>query len=108
MTSYDETSHESETSHTEVFIANCLDKDQNNPDFNLVCIHAWSHFSDQENDCDELAETKDGNIMGSGIASLLSNHLDDSYEIVSLQELIWQVRMKFYPEQTKKYLKTIL
>ncbi|MGV8134054.1 MAG: hypothetical protein AB2L20_02480 [Mangrovibacterium sp.] len=93
---------------TPKYIANRLDKDQNNPDFNLVCIHAWSHFSDQGKDCDELAETKNGNIMGSGIATLLKNHLDDSYEVVSLQELIWQVRMKFYPEQTKKYLKTIL
>lgn len=90
------------------YIANCLDKDQNNPDFNLVCIHAWSHFSDQGKDCDELADTKDGKIMGSGIATLLKNHLDDTYEVVSLQELIWQVRMKFYPRETKKYLKTII
>ncbi len=89
---------------TPKYIANCLDKDQNNPDFNLVCIHAWSHFSDQGKNCDELAETKNGNTMGSGIATLLKNHLDDSYEVVSLQELIWQVRMKFYPEQTRKYI----
>ena len=92
---------------TPKYIANCLDKDRNNPEFNLVCIHAWSHFSDQGKGCDELAETKEGNVMGSGIATLLRNHLDNSYEVVSLQELIWQVRMKFYPEQTKKYLKTI-
>ncbi len=92
---------------TPKYIANCLDKDQNNPDFNLVCIHAWSHFSDQGKDCDELAETKNGNIMGSGIAALLRNHLDDSYEVVSLQELIWQVRMRFYPEQTRKYIATL-
>lgn len=92
---------------TPKYIANCLDKDRNNPEFNLVCIHAWSHFSDQGKSCDELAETKEGNVMGSGIATLLRNHLDDSYEVVSLQELIWQVRMRFYPEETKKYLKTI-
>ncbi len=92
---------------TPKYIANCLDKDQNNSDFNLICIHAWSHFSDQGKDCDELAETKNGNIMGSGIATMLKNHLDDSYEVVSLQELIWQVRMKFYPEQTRKYISTL-
>jgi len=92
---------------TPKYISNCLDKDQNNPDFNLVCIHAWSYFSDQGKDCDELAETQNGNIMGSGIATLLQNHLDDSYEVVSLQELIWQVRMRFHPEQTKKFLETI-
>lgn len=92
---------------TPKYIANRLDKDQNNPDFNLVCIHAWSHFSDQGKDCNELAETKNGNIMGSGIATLLKNHLDDSYEVVSLQELIWQVRMRFYPKQTRKYIATL-
>lgn len=99
--------HNREREGTPKHIANCLNKDQNNSDFNLICIHAWSHFSDQGKDCDELAETKNGDIMGSGIATLLRNHLDDSYEIVSLQELIWQVRMRFYPEQTKKYLKTL-
>jgi len=92
---------------TPKYIAGCLDKDQNNPDFNLICIHAWSSFSYQGKDCDELAETGNGNTMGSGIATLLRNHLDDSYEVVSLQELIWQVRMKFRPEQTKKYLGTL-
>lgn len=74
----------------------------------IICILVQCHFSDQEKDCDELHETKDGHILGSGIASLLRNHLDDSYEVVSLQELMWQLRMKFYPEQTKKYLKSIL
>ncbi len=92
---------------TPKYIADCLDKDKNNPDFSLICIHAWSSFSVQGKDCDELAETKNGNIMGSGIATLLRNHLDSSYEVVSLQELIWQVRMKFRPEQTMKYLKTL-
>ena len=93
---------------TPKYIANCLDRDQNNPDFNLICIHAWSHFSDQGKDCDELAETKKGEIMGSNIATLLSNHLDESYEVVSLEELIWQLRMKFYPKQTKEYLNSLL
>ena len=92
---------------TPKYIADCLDKDKNNPEFNLICIHAWSHFSDQGKDCNELAETKSGNIMGSGIATLLRNHLDDSYEVVSLQELIWQVRMKFHPEETKKFLNSL-
>ena len=92
---------------TPMYISNCLDKDQNNPDFNLVCIHAWSYFSDKGKVCDELAETQKPNIMGSGIAALLTNHLDDSYEVVSLEELIWQVRMRFRSEQTEKYLRTL-
>jgi hypothetical protein len=93
---------------TPKYIANRLGQDSNNPDFNLVCIHAWSHFSDQGKDCDELVETKPGEVMGSDVATLLTNHLDDSYEVVSLEEMIWQLRMKHYPEQTKKYLDSLM
>ncbi|MDD2437109.1 MAG: GxGYxYP family putative glycoside hydrolase [Massilibacteroides sp.] len=93
---------------TPKYIADCLDGDSHNPDFNLVCIHAWSRFSDQGKDCDELAETKPGEVMGSDIATLLTNHLDDTYEVVSVEEMIWQLRMKYYPEQTKKYLDSLM
>ncbi|MDR2139598.1 MAG: hypothetical protein LBP50_08625 [Tannerella sp.] len=90
------------------YIARCLDKDRNHPEFNLIGIHAWSRFSDQGKDCDDLAETKDGVIGGPAIARLLENHLDDSYETVSLEELVWQIRMKHRPKQTKKYLDSLL
>ncbi|MDR0844267.1 MAG: hypothetical protein LBN71_03535 [Tannerella sp.] len=90
------------------YIARRLDEDRNNPEYNLICIHAWSRFSEHGKDCDDLAETKDGVTMGPGIARLLENHLDDSYETVSLEELVWQIRMKYRPEQTRKYLKNLL
>jgi hypothetical protein len=93
---------------TPKYIAGQLDKDRNNPEFNLVCIHCWSFFSEQGKDCDDLAETKDGTIRGPGVARLLENHLDESYEVVSLEELIWQIRMKHRPEQTKKYIDNLL
>lgn len=89
---------------TPKYIASCLDNDQNNPDFNLIAIHAWSNFSDQGKGCDELAEVRPGGVKGSDVATLLTNHLNDSYEVVSLEELIWQLRMKERPEQTRKYL----
>lgn len=92
---------------TPKYIANCLDKDTKNPNFNLICIHAWSRFSDQGKDCSELAETETGDVIGSNIATLLINHLDDTYEVVSLEEMIWQIRMKFRPDQTRKYLKKL-
>ncbi len=92
---------------TPKYIANCLEKDSNNPEFNLICIHAWSRFSDQGQDCSELAETEAGDVMGSDIATLLTNHLSDAYEVVSLEEMIWQIRMKFRPDQTNKYLRKL-
>ena len=45
--------------------------------------------------------------MGSNIATLLTNHLDDSYEVVSLEELIWQLRMDVYPEETQNFLDSL-
>jgi hypothetical protein len=92
---------------TPAYIARRLDRDGNNPEFNLVCIHAWSRFSVHGKDCDDLAETKDATVGGPAIARLLENHLDDSYETVSLEELIWQIRMKHRPEQTKRFLESI-
>ena len=89
------------------YIARCLDNDQNNPEFNLICIHPWSRFSKQSKDCDDLAETKNGTIYGPAVARLLENHLDDSYETVSFEELIWQIRMKHRPEQTRKFFETL-
>ena len=60
--------------------------------FTTVVLHAWSEF--------------DGN-RSSDAAQLLMNGLDSKYKVVSVQELIWRLRMSERPEQTAKYLATI-
>lgn len=58
----------------------------------LVCVHAWSDFSGKK---------------GAAAALQCITSAGDSYKAVSVQELIWRIRMKERKEQTLKYLKTI-
>ena len=60
--------------------------------FNTVAIHAWSDF--------------DGNRASDG-AVLMCNGLEDRFNVVSVQELIWRLRMAEREEQTKQFLATI-
>ncbi|MCF0176076.1 MAG: hypothetical protein HUJ94_04495 [Bacteroidales bacterium] len=76
--------------------------------FNAVGVHAWSNFTnigaasgDFTGEC-----TGNGTIKGAGAARLCAMRLKD-VENVSIQELIWQLRMQKYPEETKNFLKTI-
>lgn len=76
---------------------------QDNP-FSVVCVHAWSNFSDHGQTSDLVIENQPGNIKGAGAAKLCKNHLTEEFEVINIQELIWRVRMKNRPEQTLKYL----
>ncbi len=60
--------------------------------FSTVAIHAWSDF--------------DGNRASDG-AVLMRNGLEDRFKVVSVQELIWRLRMAEREEQTKQFLATI-
>jgi|GEM_PF-227045 len=62
------------------------------PSYNTVCLHAWSNF--------------DG-LYSSNNAKLCQKYLNASFKAVSMQELIWRVRMDHDKTQTRKYLKTI-
>ena len=85
---------------TPAYIAKLLKDEQ--PDFSLVDIHAWSSFADIGNSNDLLGETLDGNVSGPGAAAMCQRRLPDNYKCVSLQELIWRMRMKHNKEQTTK------
>ncbi|MBQ5944654.1 MAG: hypothetical protein IJL61_08090 [Bacteroidales bacterium] len=88
------------------FVARRLGEESKNPDFNLVAVHVWSRFTDAGPDCDEAAELPAaGGVYASGAARLCASHLDDSFEVVSLEEMLWQLRMRERPAQTKRYLR---
>lgn len=73
------------------FIASKLKAEAEDESFSAVCVHAWSNF--------------DG-AKGAAAADKCANLLDDRFEVVSMQELIWRLRMSQRPEQTRKYLQT--
>ena len=59
------------------------------PSFNTVAVHAWSIFNGKR---------------AANAAQLMMDGLDDRFHIVSVQELIWRLRMQERGEQTRKIL----
>lgn len=91
---------------TPTYVAHRLNELGANNKFSAVIVHAWSAFSDTGDSVDELAENAEGGTLrGASAAEMCDRRLDENYETVNIQELIWRVRMEYRPEQTQKYLK---
>lgn len=76
--------------------------------FSAVCVHSWSRFKDIGESDDLLAENdNNGDIIGAGAAKQCVKRLDESIRVVNMQELVWQLRMKYHPDETKKYLSEV-
>ena len=72
------------------FIASELKNKAQEESFSAICVHAWSHFED--------------NAYGAMAAKQCAGYLDDRFEVVNMQELVWRLRMSQRPEQTRDYL----
>lgn len=92
---------------TPAYIASKLTAEAQQESFSVVCVHAWSNFSDHQKTNDLLIENQNGTINGAGAAKLCSKHLGDNFEVVNLQELVWRLRMSQRPEQTKQFLNKV-
>ena len=62
------------------------------PSHCTVVLHCWSSFQNKKS---------------TDVAEILMGYLPDSFRNVSMQELIWRLRMAERPEQTKEYLSHI-
>lgn len=100
-------SYNNQREGTPAYIANKLKAEATAQSFSVLSVHAWSSFSDIGSSNDELAENTNGTLNGASAAKLCTNHLNDNFEIISIQEMIWRVRMANRPEQTKKYLSEV-
>lgn len=89
---------------TPAYIANKLKSEAAEESFSILSVHAWSKFKDIGNSTDELAENAGNDKNGASAAKLCMNHLGDNFKVVSIQELIWRVRMCYRAEQTEKYM----
>jgi len=87
---------------TPAYVAKLLKDEQ--PDFSLIDIHAWSSFADIGNSDDLVGESAQGNVSGAGAAAMCQRRLPNNFKCVSLQEFIWRMRMKHNKEQTIKLL----
>lgn len=92
---------------TPAYIANKLKSEASDQSFSVISVHAWSSFSDIGNSNDELAENTNGTLNGASAAKLCTNHLGDNFEVITVQEMMWRIRMANRPEQTKKYLSEV-
>ena len=72
------------------FIADKLKAEAQEESFSVVCAHAWSSFH--------------GN-RGAAAAKQCAENLDNRFEVVNIEELIWRLRMSKRPEQTQKFLR---
>lgn len=75
------------------FIASQLKDNAPDESFSTVCVHAWSSF--------------EGGAYGAAAAWQCAERLDERFEVVSMQELVWRLRMSRSPEQIRKCLETI-
>ena len=92
---------------TPAYIAGLLNKsipsgDVNN--YSLIDVHAWSAFSDTGTSADLLAEDNNGTSYGASPAKWCMNRLSSKVKVVNTEELIWQIRMHYRPDQTKDIL----
>ncbi len=81
--------HEREGNPT--FIADKLKEEAKEESFSAVCVHAWSSF--------------ENGAKGAAAAKQCMESLDERFEVVNMQELVWRLRMSQRPEQTKQYLR---
>lgn len=70
----------------------------------LVAVHAWSAFADTGTSGDLLAENTGGSSYGGTAALWCANRLNSKAKVVNVEELLWQIRMHYYPEQTNLLL----
>ncbi len=97
--------HNAERDGSPTYIAHKLNADANK--YSAVIVHAWSGFEDTGSSDDELAENAavyPEGAKGASAAEMCQRRLTDRQPI-SMQELIWRIRMEYRPDQTQDYLK---
>lgn len=95
---------------TPAYIASlCNDLASQNPQestFSVTSVHAWSSFKNIGSSNDPTAENNlPPDATGVTPALWCADRLDKKVKVVNVEELIWQLRMHYYPEQTKTIIK---
>lgn len=88
------------------YIADCHNKfveQETNPTFSCVSVHAWSRFK-KTDDNNVTSELQNGDVSGVEPAYWCQKRLSKKIKVVNAEELIWQLRMHTYPEETKSIL----
>lgn len=94
---------------TPAYIAKCYNdffKNASRKTFSITSVHAWSTFKDTQGDTNLTSENDPSGKQECGITPVkwCVNRLTSDFKIVNAEELIWQLRMHTFPEQTKLLL----
>ncbi|KAA2238968.1 hypothetical protein F0L74_22400 [Chitinophaga agrisoli] len=79
---------------------------KDDPAFSWTIVHAWSRFSDSTGHQGLIKGTKTGN-RGVTPVRWTKDQIDHNTQLVSLEELLWRMRMQHNPTDTRKLLTTI-
>lgn len=63
-------------------------------------VHAWSYFKKDANGAISDATSTDDNALRGVTPAMWSKSLLNNVEVVSIEELLWRLRMKYYPAET--------
>ena len=73
--------------------------------FNATMVHAWSHYvKNTDGSVSDANNTDAGAVAGVEPVQWTKEKLNEKVKIVSLEELLWRIRMKYREEETKDLL----
>lgn len=67
-------------------------------------VHAWSYFKKDSNGAIRDAVSTDAGALRGVTPAMWSKSLLNNVEVVSIEELLWRLRMKHYPAETRQVI----
>jgi len=83
------------------------------PRYDWVIAHAWSYFkhvSGPDENAENLPQTNaaaEGGVRGYSPVTWCAERLPASIRVISPEELVWRIRMKHDPAQTKRFMEQL-
>lgn len=77
------------------------------PALSWTIVHAWSRFNEPGKTVQTVADSPEAKRHGTGERGVtpvkwMADRLSSNTRSVSIEELLWRIRMKYHPEETKK------
>ncbi len=69
-------------------------------------VHAWSYYKKETNGVIRDAESTEEGALRGVTPSMWSKSMMNNINIVSIEELLWRLRMKHYPQETAEVIRT--
>lgn len=91
-----------------VTIANCVNNTTATTEesFDWTIVHAWSYYTKDASGTISDAESTDSGAIRGVTPSMWSKSMSNNVSTISIEELLWRVRMKYYPLETAEIIRT--